>query len=125
MLHEEAPSALTELTARVAMVWTSRANATARPVLSGASQRQRWTTDRPTLGQERALGCLSRRRRGKQELWSRTNESAATAPLRFGAGLDVRTDLIEAPAMYTRLGYHEVPRFNNHCYVEHWFEKSL
>jgi ribosomal protein S18 acetylase RimI-like enzyme len=39
--------------------------------------------------------------------------------------LDVRSDLIEARAMYARLGYHEVPQFNDHRYVEHWFEKHL
>ena len=39
--------------------------------------------------------------------------------------LDARGDLIEARAMYARLGYREVPRFNEHPYVEHWFEKRL
>jgi ribosomal protein S18 acetylase RimI-like enzyme len=39
--------------------------------------------------------------------------------------LDVRSDLLEARAMYARLGYREVPRFNEHPYVEHWFEKRL
>lgn len=39
--------------------------------------------------------------------------------------LDVRGDLVEARAMYARLGYREVPRFNDHAYVEHWFEKRL
>jgi len=34
--------------------------------------------------------------------------------------LDVRSDLIEARAMYARLGYRERPRFNDHPYVEHW-----
>ncbi len=27
--------------------------------------------------------------------------------------------------MYARLGYREGPRFNEHPYVEHWFEKRL
>lgn len=27
--------------------------------------------------------------------------------------------------MYARLGYREVPCFNEHPYVEHWFEKRL
>jgi ribosomal protein S18 acetylase RimI-like enzyme len=39
--------------------------------------------------------------------------------------LDVRGDLVEARAMYAQLGYREVPRFNEHLYVEHWFEKRL
>ena len=38
---------------------------------------------------------------------------------------DVRSDLVEARAMYARLGYREVPPFNDHPYVEHWFEKRL
>jgi ribosomal protein S18 acetylase RimI-like enzyme len=39
--------------------------------------------------------------------------------------LDVRSDLVEARDMYVRLGYREVPRFNDHRYVAHWFEKPL
>jgi ribosomal protein S18 acetylase RimI-like enzyme len=39
--------------------------------------------------------------------------------------LDVRSDLIEARNMYVRLGYQEVPAFNEHPYVQHWFEKRL
>jgi GNAT superfamily N-acetyltransferase len=45
-----------------------------------------------------------------------------------GAGvmrLDVRGDLTEALALYRRLGYREVPPFNTHPYVGHWFEKTL
>jgi len=39
--------------------------------------------------------------------------------------LELRSDLIEARAMYARLGYREVPRFKHHPYVGHWFEKRL
>lgn len=39
--------------------------------------------------------------------------------------LDVRTDLIEARALYTRHGYHEVPAFNDSPYAGHWFRKAL
>ena len=39
--------------------------------------------------------------------------------------LDVRSDLVEARAMYARLGYRGVPAFNDRAYVEHWFEKRL
>lgn len=28
-------------------------------------------------------------------------------------------------AMYARLGYREVPAFNDAPYVDHWFEKRL
>jgi ribosomal protein S18 acetylase RimI-like enzyme len=52
-------------------------------------------------------------------------EQRAIAHRKRRMRLDVRSDLIEARAMYRRLGYHEVPRFNDHRYVEHWFEKHL
>lgn len=52
-------------------------------------------------------------------------EQLAIAHRKRRMRLDVRSDPIEARAMYTGLGYHEVPRFNDHRYVEHWFEKHL
>ncbi|MEU0559566.1 GNAT family N-acetyltransferase [Dactylosporangium sp. NPDC006015] len=39
--------------------------------------------------------------------------------------LDVRTDLVEARALYTRHGFHEVPAFNDSPYAGHWLRKSL
>ncbi|GAA3212648.1 GNAT family N-acetyltransferase [Dactylosporangium siamense] len=39
--------------------------------------------------------------------------------------LDVRTDLVEARALYARHGFHEVPRFNDSPYAGHWFRKAL
>ena len=39
--------------------------------------------------------------------------------------LDVRTDLVEARALYTRHGFHEVPAFNDSPYAGHWFRKTL
>ncbi|WP_327011813.1 GNAT family N-acetyltransferase [Dactylosporangium sp. NBC_01737] len=39
--------------------------------------------------------------------------------------LDVRTDLVEARALYTRHGFHEVPAFNDNPYAGHWFRKTL
>lgn len=39
--------------------------------------------------------------------------------------LDTRGDLVEARRLYTRLGYREVPAFNEDPYVDHWFAKSL
>jgi GNAT superfamily N-acetyltransferase len=39
--------------------------------------------------------------------------------------LDTRDDVPEARAMYARLGYTEVPAFNDAPYAAHWFEKRL
>ena len=39
--------------------------------------------------------------------------------------LDTRHDLVEARRMYARLGYLEVPAFNDAPYAEHWFAKVL
>lgn len=39
--------------------------------------------------------------------------------------LDTRTDLIEARALYARLGYTETERHNEDPYAEHWFTKDL
>ncbi|MEV6902087.1 GNAT family N-acetyltransferase [Amycolatopsis sp. NPDC051372] len=39
--------------------------------------------------------------------------------------LDTRNDLVEARALYARVGYVEVEPFNDDKYAEHWFSKSL
>ncbi|WP_033281826.1 GNAT family N-acetyltransferase [Streptomyces sp. NRRL F-525] len=39
--------------------------------------------------------------------------------------LDTRNDLVEARALYTRLGYEETGRHNEDPYAEHWFRKNL
>nr|WSY55282.1 GNAT family N-acetyltransferase [Streptomyces sp. NBC_00886] len=39
--------------------------------------------------------------------------------------LDTRHDLVEARALYTRLGYKETERHNDDQYAEHWFRKNL
>ena len=65
------------------------------------------------------------RRRGLGARIVRHLERQALDHGRSRMRLDVRGDLIEARAMYARLGYREVPRFNEHPYVEHWFEKRL
>ncbi|WP_438829242.1 GNAT family N-acetyltransferase [Streptomyces adonidis] len=39
--------------------------------------------------------------------------------------LDTRADLVEARALYTRLGYAETEPHNDDKYAEHWFRKSL
>ncbi len=54
-----------------------------------------------------------------------TAEDQARADGVTGLRLDVRTDLVEARALYTRLGYHEVAAFNDSPYAGHWFRKAL
>lgn len=39
--------------------------------------------------------------------------------------LDTRNDLVEARALYARLGYEETERHNDDPYAEHWFRKTL
>ncbi|MDT0461419.1 GNAT family N-acetyltransferase [Streptomyces gibsoniae] len=39
--------------------------------------------------------------------------------------LDTRHDLVEARALYTRLGYVETEPHNDEPYAEHWFSKPL
>ena len=55
----------------------------------------------------------------------RAAEDAARA---LGAGrliLDTRHDLVEARALYARLGYAETAPHNDDPYAEHWFAKAL
>ncbi|WP_203644234.1 GNAT family N-acetyltransferase [Streptomyces sp. SID14478] len=39
--------------------------------------------------------------------------------------LDTRSDLVEARALYARLGYEETAAHNDDIYAEHWFSKRL
>ncbi len=39
--------------------------------------------------------------------------------------LDTREDLVEARALYARLGYEESAPHNDHAYADHWFTKKL
>jgi hypothetical protein len=39
--------------------------------------------------------------------------------------LDTRSDLVEARALYARLGYQETEPHNYDPYAEHWFAKNL
>ncbi|MDF3294048.1 GNAT family N-acetyltransferase [Streptomyces silvisoli] len=53
-------------------------------------------------------------------------ERAARRTLRAGLlRLDTRHDLVEARALYARMGYAEIPAYNDSPYAGHWFEKSL
>ncbi|WP_332845829.1 GNAT family N-acetyltransferase [Amycolatopsis mongoliensis] len=39
--------------------------------------------------------------------------------------LDTRHDLVEARALYAKIGYDEVEPFNDGQFAEHWFAKAL
>ncbi|HEY8981257.1 MAG TPA: GNAT family N-acetyltransferase, partial [Streptomyces sp.] len=39
--------------------------------------------------------------------------------------LDTRADLVEARALYARLGYTETAPHNDDKYADHWFTKPL
>ncbi|MFI6032914.1 GNAT family N-acetyltransferase [Streptomyces sp. NPDC051315] len=54
--------------------------------------------------------------------------AAEEAARGLGAGrmvLDTRGDLVEARALYARLGYTETEAYNDEPYAEHWFAKDL
>jgi GNAT superfamily N-acetyltransferase len=67
----------------------------------------------------------SMRGKGGAALLVGAAEDAARA---LGAGrivLDTRGDLVEARALYARLGYTETEPYNDDPYAEHWFAKRL
>ncbi len=39
--------------------------------------------------------------------------------------LDTNRTLVEARGLYAKLGYHEIERYNDNPYADHWFEKRL
>jgi ribosomal protein S18 acetylase RimI-like enzyme len=65
------------------------------------------------------------RRRGVAAAIVRELEARAVAAGRTVVRLDTREDVVEARAMYARLGYREVPPFNDEPYAAHWFEKRV
>ena len=64
---------------------------------------------------------------GLNELDDLDQSSAAARWLDRSAGvrLDTRADLVEARALYARLGYTETGPHNDEPYAEHWFAKRL
>ncbi|MEW5353679.1 GNAT family N-acetyltransferase [Streptomyces sp. 16-176A] len=68
---------------------------------------------------ERARG------RGGAALLVGAAEDAARALGARRIVLDTRGDLVEARALYARLGYTETAPYNDSRYAEHWFAKSL
>jgi N-acetylglutamate synthase-like GNAT family acetyltransferase len=65
------------------------------------------------------------RRRGVATRLLQAVEEAALARDLGRLQLDTRADLVEARQFYTKLGYEEVPGFNDSRYAEHWFAKPL
>lgn len=65
------------------------------------------------------------RGRGGAGLLVRAAEEAARAAGATRMVLDTRGDLVEARALYARLGYTETPPHNAEPYAEHWFAKRL
>ncbi|WP_425587641.1 GNAT family N-acetyltransferase [Streptomyces plumbiresistens] len=55
----------------------------------------------------------------------RAAEDAARALGAVSMVLDTRGDLLEARALYARLGYEETEPHNDGQYAEHWFRKRL
>ncbi|WP_309058937.1 GNAT family N-acetyltransferase [Streptomyces sp.] len=65
------------------------------------------------------------RGRGGAALLVRAAEDAARARGATRMVLDTRGDLVEARALYARLGYAETEPHNAGPYAEHWFAKEL
>ncbi|MDQ0990611.1 GNAT family N-acetyltransferase [Streptomyces sp. V3I7] len=65
------------------------------------------------------------RGKGGAALLVRAAEDAARALGATRMILDTRGDLVEARALYARLGYTETEPHNDDKYAEHWFRKDL
>ncbi|MGW0334833.1 GNAT family N-acetyltransferase [Streptomyces sp. NPDC003011] len=65
------------------------------------------------------------RGKGGAALLVRAAEDEARALGATRMVLDTRGDLVEARALYARLGYEETGPYNDSPYAEHWFRKSL
>ncbi|MFI8187745.1 GNAT family N-acetyltransferase [Streptomyces sp. NPDC085946] len=65
------------------------------------------------------------RGRGGAALLVRAAEDAARALGATRMVLDTRGDLVEARALYARLGYPETEPHNDAPYADHWFAKPL
>ncbi|MBQ1095484.1 GNAT family N-acetyltransferase [Streptomyces sp. b94] len=65
------------------------------------------------------------RGRGGAALLVRAAEDAARALGASRMVLDTRGDLVEARALYARLGYTETEAYKEDPYAEHWFVKRL
>lgn len=59
-----------------------------------------------------------------KQIMTRIEETARTMGM-TKLRLDTNSALPEAVAMYPRLGWHEIERFNDDPYPDHFFEKAL
>lgn len=53
------------------------------------------------------------------------SRTAGPHPVAARILLDTREDLVEARALYARLGYREIEAYNESPYADHWFGKKL
>ncbi|MFJ4947657.1 GNAT family N-acetyltransferase [Streptomyces sp. NPDC088760] len=81
--------------------------------------------DPDTAELTRVFVLPERRGRGGAPLLVATAEEAARALGARRIVLDTRSDLVEARALYARLGYTETGPHNSDPYAEHWFRKEL
>ncbi|MEW2612307.1 GNAT family N-acetyltransferase [Streptomyces sp. NPDC047880] len=81
--------------------------------------------DDTTAELTRVFLYASTRGRGGAPLLVRAAEDAARALGATRMILDTRGDLVEARALYARLGYTETEPHNDDRYAEHWFSKEL
>ncbi|MCG7203927.1 GNAT family N-acetyltransferase [Streptomyces arenae] len=73
----------------------------------------------------RVFVAEGRRGRGGAALLVTAAEDAARALGAARMVLDTRSDLVEARALYARLGYAETEPHNDDVYAGHWFRKEL
>jgi GNAT superfamily N-acetyltransferase len=82
-------------------------------------------TDAATAELKRVFLLAEARGKGGAALLVTAAEDAARALGAERIVLDTRGDLVEARALYARLGYEESTPHNDHEYAEHWFTKKL
>ncbi|MEU7059322.1 GNAT family N-acetyltransferase [Streptomyces sp. NPDC046197] len=81
--------------------------------------------DASTAELTRVFLCEHTRGKGGAALLVAAAEDAARDLGARRMVLDTRSDLVEARALYARLGYTENERHNDSPYAEHWFSKRL
>lgn len=81
--------------------------------------------DDTTAELKRVFLCAGMRGRGGAALLVRAAEDVARTLGARRMLLDTRGDLVEARALYARLGYTETDAYNQSPYAEHWFTKPL